>query len=162
MSDMSRFGFNAELIEPVSFKPIPAGEYVVVISHSEVKPTKSGSGCYLELTYDVLEGPYANRKIFDRLNIENPNETAQQIALRNLSAICRAVGVMAPKVSEELHDKPFVVKVIIRPPQGEYGESNAVKAYSSIADRKSPATSSPPAVTPKTIASRNKKMPWEF
>jgi len=130
---MALIDFNAEAIEPQSdFSPLPVGNYTVVITQSEMKPTKTGNGQYLQLTLQVVEGEYKNRLIFDRLNIQNPNSVAQQIAQKAFSSICRAVGVMHPKDSEELHDKPFSVKIGIRPASGEYGESNIVKGYSSL------------------------------
>lgn len=145
---MALIDFNAEEVEPQSdFSPLPVGNYTVVITQSEMKPTKSGNGQYLQLTLQVVEGEYKNRLIFDRLNISNANEVAQQIAQKALSSICRAVGVMHPKDSEELHDKPFSVKIGIRPASGEYGESNIVKGYSSL-------SSSP-------VKKGNGKKPWE-
>jgi len=144
---MALIDFNAEAIEPQSdFSPLPVGNYTVVITQSEMKPTKSGNGQYLQLTLQVVEGEYKNRLIFDRLNIQNPNSVAQQIAQKALSSICRAVGVMHPKDSEELHDKPFSVKIGIRPASGEYGESNIVRGYSSLPQQKPVA---------------NGKKPWE-
>jgi hypothetical protein len=127
---MATLNFNAEDVEPLgSFEPIPIGEYLVVISASEIKDTKEKKGKYLQFTYDVIEGDYKNRKLFDRLNIMNENETAQKIAQRALSSICRSVGVLHPNESEELHDKPFIVKVGIRPASGEYQASNVIKEY---------------------------------
>ena len=146
---MATINFNAEEIEPQSdFSPLPVGNYTVVITQSEMKPTKTGNGQYLQLTLQVVEGEYKNRLIFDRLNIQNQNSVAQQIAQKALSSICRAVGVMHPKDSEELHDKPFSVKIGIRPASGEYGESNIVKGYSSL-------SSSTP------VKKGNGKKPWE-
>ena len=36
---------------------------------------------------------------------------------------------MSPKASEELHDKPLMIKVKVRPAQGEYDASNDVGGY---------------------------------
>ena len=67
-------GFNAEDVEPAAdFEPIPAGKYLAVITDSEMKPTKSGNGSYLELTFQVIEGEYKNRLLWARLNLDNPN-----------------------------------------------------------------------------------------
>ena len=133
MADISSLDFDAEKIQPqASFEPVPTGEYTVMITESDLKPTKSGDGQYLQLVYEILDGDYKNRKIWDRLNIVNKNSTATEIAQRSLSAICHSVGVLHPKDSAELHNKPFVVKVGIRPAQGEFSESNTVKGYSSL------------------------------
>ena len=137
MADISSLDFDAEKIQPqASFEPVPTGEYTVMITESDLKPTKSGDGQYLQLVYEILDGDYKNRKIWDRLNIVNRNSTATEIAQRALSAICHSVGVLHPKDSAELHNKPFVVKVGIRPAQGEFSESNTVKGYSSIKNQK--------------------------
>ena len=124
-------GFNAAEVEPQqgSFEPIPAGWYTAMITDSEFKSTKSGNGEYLQLRLDVIEGEYENRVLFDRLNLNNPNQTAVEIAQRQLSAICRAVGVMTPQDSHDLHDRPLRVKVKIRPAGNGYEASNEVAAY---------------------------------
>jgi len=122
--------FNAAQVEPNSeFQPIPAGKYAAVISNSEMKPTKNGDGAYLELTFQILEGDYKGRLVWSRLNLENPNPTAVKIARGDLSSICRAVNVMEPRDSSELHHLPLtiVVKQRTRPDTGEI--SNEVKGY---------------------------------
>lgn len=123
-------GWDATNVPPQnSFEPLPAGWYPVIISDSEFKPTKSGEGQYLHLVFTVIEGPHENRKIFDRLNLDNPNQTAVEIAQRALSAICHAVGVLTPRDSAELHDKPLEIKISVRPAKGEFEPSNEVKGY---------------------------------
>ena len=67
-------GFDANNVDPATdFEPIPAGKYLAVITDSEMKPTKSGSGHYLELTFQVIDGPFKNRLLWSRLNLDNPN-----------------------------------------------------------------------------------------
>lgn len=113
MADLS--GFDASTVEPnQGFEPLPAGEYQAVIVASEMKPTKAGTGRYLELQLQILNGKYQNRKLFDRLNIDNPNEQAVQIAKGTLSAICRAVNVLTPKDSSELHNKPLTISLKVK------------------------------------------------
>ena len=46
-------------MEPSSdFEPVPAGKYLAVITESEMKPMKSGSGNYLQLTFEIIDGPH--------------------------------------------------------------------------------------------------------
>jgi len=74
---MSTLNFDANTVEPsTGFDPIPAGKYPAVIIESEMKTTKSGTGRYLELTFEVIDGEYHGRKVWARLNLENPNSTA--------------------------------------------------------------------------------------
>ena len=52
-------GFDANTVEPnADFEPIPAGKYLAAITDSVMKPTKSGNGNYLELTFQILEGEF--------------------------------------------------------------------------------------------------------
>lgn len=105
-------GFNANQVDPATdFEAIPAGKYVAVVTASEMKPTKSGKGAYLEVTFQVIEGEFKNRLLWARLNLDNPNPLAVKIARSELSALCRAVGILEPKDSSELHNLPLVVTV---------------------------------------------------
>jgi hypothetical protein len=110
MADLQ--GFNAHEVEPTtSFDPIPADKYVAMIVESEVKPTKTGNGSYLQFTFQIMEGPYKGRLLWTRLNLDHPNQQTVTIARSELSAICRAIGVMTPNDSVELHNLPLVLTV---------------------------------------------------
>lgn len=139
-------GFNAEEVQPQdNFEPLPAGWYQVIITDSEMKPTKDQKGEYLQLEYTVIAGEHEGRKCWDRLNLQNQNQTAVEIAQRSLSSICRAVGVMAPNDSTELHDRPFEVKLSVRPAKGEYEPSNDVKGYRTMEEGAAAAPAPAPA-----------------
>jgi hypothetical protein len=123
-------GFDAQTVEPNdSFDPIPNGDYLCIITASEMKPTKAGDGAYLELEMQVIEGQYQGRKLWDRLNLNNANDTTVKIAKGTLSAICRAVGVLQPKDSCELHDLPMLVKVACKKRDDTDELTNVVKSY---------------------------------
>ncbi len=139
-------GFDANQVEPSSdFEPIPAGKYPAVITDSEMKPTKNGTGNYLQLAFQIIDGAFKNRLLWARLNLDNPNATAVQIARAELSAICRAVGVLAPSDSAELHNLPLVIHVRCkkRPDTGEL--TNEIKGYAK--KEIPPATPQPAAVS---------------
>lgn len=122
-------GFNAGTIDPMNeYEPIPAGKYSAVITKSEMKPTKSGKGSYLELTFQVLDSEHKGRQLWARLNLDNPTALAEKIAQSELSSICRAVGVLTPKDSSDLHDIPMVITV--RQKTGQDGEvRNEIRGY---------------------------------
>ena len=119
--------FDANSVEPSNFDVFPAGKYLAQIVSSEMRPTKDGRGQYLFLELDILEGPFAGRKLFDRLNLVNDNPDTVDIAKRALSSICRATGQMQVKDSEQLHLIPMIADVRVRPPKGQYGESNSIR-----------------------------------
>lgn len=121
--------FNANEVKPNEGRDVlPAGEYAVVIVDSERKAAKSGNGDYVSLTLQVAKGAHQNRKLFDNLNLWNKNEKAKQIARGTLSAICRAVGVLTPKDTSELHNRLLIAKVTIERDE-ERGPQNRIDAY---------------------------------
>ena len=62
-------GFNAGQHQPrTEYDLIPDGWYLAQIDDSETKPTKAGTGHYLELTFVILDGPAKDRRCWDRLN----------------------------------------------------------------------------------------------
>ena len=123
-------GFNAQEVDPATtFEPIPAGKYIAAITASEMKPTKSGAGNYLELTFQVLEGDYKGRILWARLNLDNPNPTTIKIARAELSAVCRAVGVMTPRDSQDLHNLPLQISVRLKRRDDTGEMTNEVKGY---------------------------------
>jgi hypothetical protein len=148
-------GFDARTVEPnQGFDVMPAGEYDAVIVASEVKPTSAGDGKYLKLELQILNGQFQNRKVWDQLNIWNPNAQAVQIAKGQLSALCRAINVLTPQDSGELHNKPLRIKLAVKK-DAEYGDKNVVKAYK-------PRQSGPvaPASAPVSQAPAPAGNPW--
>ena len=92
---MATLNFNAADIEPAApISALPPGRYPVAISKTEMKDTKAGTGQYLQIELTITSGTAANRKLWARLNLVNQNQQAVDIAYRELSAICHAVGVL--------------------------------------------------------------------
>lgn len=114
---MATLNFDANNVAPDEgrFGPLPAGWYNVTIDESEMKPTNAGDGAYLKLRFSILDGKYANQKFFHNLNLQNKNAQTVEIAHGQLSAICRAVGVLRVGQSQELHGIPLKVRARIRP-----------------------------------------------
>ena len=160
---MARFdtSFDATSVEPTTaHELLPAGKYRAQIVESEMRVTKNGMGQFLWLMLDILEGEHKGRKIFDQLNLVNPNPTTVEIAQRTLSAICHATGKMHVSDSEELHLIPMTIQVKVRPPKNGYGESNAV-AYllperGAVARAAKPTPAAPTPADPPKMASA----PW--
>lgn len=127
---MATLEFNAHEVEPMAaLEAVPAGKYNVVITESEIKPTKNKNGHFLELTFEIIDGELKGRKVWGRLNLDNPNQQAVQIARSELSAICRAVNVMQPKDSAELHNLPLEINVRCKKRDDSDELSNEIKGY---------------------------------
>jgi len=131
--------FNPNEVAPsVDLQPLPSGEYPAMIVDSQMKPTKNGKGQYLELTYQIIDGPMKGRMVWSRLNLVNQSTKAVEIANRDLSAICAAVnetGLISD--SAVLHNRPHLIRVEFVPadydavskPTGNRKDSNEVAAY---------------------------------
>lgn len=129
---MAGLQFNAQEVAPnTAFENLAPGWYTVKMTESEMKPTQSGNGSYLECTFEVIApAQFAGRKLWDRLNLNNPNETAVEIAYQTLSAICHGVGVMQVQDSQQLHNIPLDAKVGLTKPTEQYPEPrNEIKGY---------------------------------
>ena len=77
----------------------------------DVKNIEESRTFYETLGFEVIDGQYKGRKLWDRLVLQHPNSETVRIARGTLSAICRAVKVMTPKDSVELHNLPLIISV---------------------------------------------------
>jgi len=91
------------------YDPLPKGEYMAMVTESQMKVTKAGTGEYLALTMQIIEGKYADRKIWENLNLHNPNEVAENIARANLKAVSEACGFAELDDTDQLNDIPFIL-----------------------------------------------------
>lgn len=133
---MVQFAFDANQVDPnFDFEALPAGKYEAAITQAEMKQNKKRNGHYLELTFQVVSGEHKGRTLWVFLNVDNPSEKAVEIARKELSAICRACGVMVLKDTQDLLNALCVISVKVVPRkdsdgnvvEGEY--SNQIKAY---------------------------------
>ena len=161
---MATINFNANEVEPsVGFEAIPAGKYQAVIVDSDMKPNKAGTGEYLQLEFEVIEGEFKGRKLWTRLNLHNPNPDAVRMAQADLSAICHAVNVIQPGDSVELHNLPLTITVKCRKtPDGEI--VNDIKGYAAKASAAgtaaAPATSAAVPQQPSQQGTAPSAPPW--
>ena len=91
------------------YDPLPKGEYMAIVTESQMKITKAGTGEYLALSMQIIEGKHSGRKIWENLNLHNPNEVAETIARANLKAISEACGFAELDDTDQLNDIPFIL-----------------------------------------------------
>lgn len=135
---MVALNFNASTVEPqAALEPLPTGQYPVIITATEEKPTRAGDGSYLEIEMTITnhqtEPKLNGRKVYDRLNIRNKNQTAVNIAYSTLSAICHVTGMIQLQDSSQLHGRPFIA-VVIKKKRDDQPElfTNEVRGYKDI------------------------------
>ena len=164
---MAQIGnFDANNVEPSAPREvIPPGEYKAYIVSSDMKDTKAGTGQYLALDFAIIEGPYEHRHLFANLNLVNPSAQAVEIAERDLSAICRAVGKMQVSDSEELHNIPLTLVVKVRPAgKDKHGierdAANEINGYKAASGTAKPAAVATPAKAAAPAAAKAASPPW--
>lgn len=145
MSTALPYAFDATQVAPQAPREVlPPGDYLCVIVNSEMRPTKSGDGQYLALEHDIIDGPHKNRKLWNNLNLINPNQQAVDIAKAQLSALCHAIGVMHVTDSTQLHGRPVLVNVRTKPVEKD-GQGNVVRDASNEVKGYKLATGTAPA-----------------
>lgn len=159
---MATFSFNAASVEPMqprSYAPLPDGEYEMIITKSDVKPTKAGNGHYLELEMQVIGGEHSGRRHWERLNVDNPNKQAEDIATAALAALCIAVDVPDMTDTVQLHDIPFIATLEI---DRKDPTRNKITGYANSAATTSaaPVKAAAPAAKPAAAPAAGKK-PWQ-
>lgn len=156
------FQFKSEDVPTSEYEPIPVGEYVCMFTESELKDTASGTGQYVQMSLEIVEGEYAGRKLIERLNIKNPNEKAVEIAYQTLKKICEAVNKPNIQDTDELHNIRLIANVSVEKSKPyikdgvEKGGNmqNVIKSYKSITEKASANADSSPQ-------GGNAKLPWQ-
>jgi len=108
---MASLNFKASAVELQprnSYNALPEGDYEMIVTRSDTKPTKAGNGHYLELEMQIIGGSFSGRRHWERLNLDNRSQQTVKIAQEQLARLCMAVGLDEIQDSEELHDRAFI------------------------------------------------------
>ena len=152
---MAQLNFKASNVEitPRSYEALPEGDYEMIVTKSDTKPTKAGNGHYLELEMQIVAGPFSGRRHWERLNLDNLSQQTVKIAQEQLARLCMAVGLDEIQDSDELHDRAFIATIGI---DKKDATRNVVWDYKPAA-----ATAAAPAVKPAAAAAPAKSQrPW--
>jgi hypothetical protein len=134
--------YDSSEVEP-SMGPlaVPGGQYLAaIVSELEKKTNEAATiddASYIQLTFEILEGPHKGSKVWDLLNLNNPSQACVVSARGRVSTIRQACGLKVLRDTIELQNIPMLIDVI----QGEYkGKKN-----NKIVDYKPAGSTSPPA-----------------
>ena len=144
--------FNSNDHEEVSFDLIPNCEAPAVIVDSKIKDTSNGKGRMISLTIQIIDGPHKKRLLWENLVLWHESEKAVQIARGKLSSICKAVNTPVIEDTQQLHNKPMLIKVGIRKGKNGYEDSNVIKKYSPISGSGNQVAQNRPQPTPASNA----------
>ncbi|UYM16224.1 DUF669 domain-containing protein [Endozoicomonas euniceicola] len=156
---MAQLGFNAgDYDHTDDISPLPAGDYVVVVTDARLIPTKSG-GRMVTVTYKVMEGQSQGRSLWSNHNIYNQSDKAQEIGRKEISRIAHAIGQPQLSDTDQLLNQVMTISVIIKQDPG-YGPKNEVKKWVAHNNRQqSPVTHEQPP-HPATAAAQPSTPPW--
>lgn len=115
-----------------NFDPLPAGWYNATISGAEVKKTKSGTGEYISVRYDITGPTHQGRVVFANLNIMNASPKAEEIGRQQLGEIMRATGIVSVSDSDQLIGGQLQIKLSVDRSE-QYGDKNEVKGFKPLA-----------------------------
>jgi hypothetical protein len=136
-----------EDVEPESeFTVIPVGTYPAVIEKAEVKISKKG-GQYVPCVYQIIDGPFKNRRVWDNMNVVNANPTAQQMGRERLKLITNLLGVTTNDTSS-LCGKPLTIKLSIDKRDPDRNIVKSIHKYAGAVQSAQPPVAAPPPATP--------------
>ena len=126
-------------------EPLPAGDYLVTITESDID-TKEDRSQQVKVTMEVVSPEhYAGRKAWANFTLEHSNPKAVEVGRRILGNLCRAIGILQPRETEELHDIPFFTRLVVTT-WDDGSLHNEAKAYWSTSSQ------APPQPKPKRQA----------
>ena len=139
------------------FDPIPAGDYVLELTETDVTDTSKGTGRLFKYTSAVIEGAHQGALVFGQINLRNDNPKAQQIGQGEFKALLLALGMgdVVVRDSSELLNKAFHAKVVIEPERTDKVTGKTYSARNSIKKFYFEPSSAPPASKPPVAANDN-------
>lgn len=149
-------GFDPDKGDYGTFGPpdvMPAGNYKATIVESEKKENKKGTGFYIRLVIEILDGDHKGRKLFEILNLWHENPQTTRIAMAELTQLCNACGGDRPKGTEQLHGIPFMVKVGQRRREDTQEMQNSIRGFFKIGEE--------PKAAATAEGGADTKAPWK-
>ena len=118
----------------VPFEPIPAGKYTVRGDATDLKPTKNGTGQYIEVEFVVLGPRFQGRKLFGRHNIVNNSAESMRIGRQQVKSLMVAGGMSQEQINrfndtDQLLGLTVNARVEIDEGSGQYSPQNRIKGY---------------------------------
>lgn len=145
-----------ELPSGGSYEVLPAGWYEATISSAEIKNTKSGTGRYIAIRYDILGPTHQGRVVFGNLNIENANPKAEEIGRQQLRSMMEAIGLPRLNDTDQLLGANIKIKLKIEKDE-QYGDKNQVNGFAVLGNRP---TTAPSASKPAAAKPAGGAPPW--
>jgi hypothetical protein len=164
---MAKFGFDTaevDINERASRDPIPEGTYTLKATEAVEKETRNRDGSYIAVTFEVVRGDFAGRKLWSNFNIHNKSDKAQRIGRQQIMSWAAACGKLDADDTDKLVDLPFSADVYIEEARDGYAASNDIRSFNFDAPEKTEKAEKPAAkAAPKPAAKAAEKAanPWD-
>lgn len=155
---------NLDDVETNNFDLLPADNYKMRSIDQEMKDTRDGNGAYLAVTFEIVEGEFSGRRVWQNYNLINQNQKAVDIALGDIKAWLEACGLesggtLTMDRINELEMKTFTGKVGVQKDKtGQYGDRNKIAGFVLSTTGEIASDSGTP---PASEASGSDKRPWQ-
>lgn len=124
-----------------TFENLPTDWYTCQAIEGELQ--EKGNGTQLVLTWEVIEGPFEKRRIWQREWAAHSSPGAQDIGQRMIRTLGRALGIARVAAPSDVMFKPVQVRVGLSKKEDGYEQRNEVKGFRPLAA--APAAAAPAA-----------------
>ena len=139
--------FDPGTQEGTSFNVVPVGTYVAQVTDACVMQPQSGDGYYVKLTWQITEGEYEGRYVWQNITFLHSKTQAVTIGRQQFKDLCIATGISEQVTDVEIFKYiPCRLKVgIEKDKQGVYSDKNRVSRILPL----EPKDPTPAKATPK-------------
>ena len=163
---MAKLGFEWKSDEVEDEKPFgekvlfPAGEYIGVAVKTDVKDTKTGTGRFVEIEWQIVDGVKKGSIYIDRMNVENHTPVAQRMARGSYKSLQKALKFRDEQMYETSNIHHIPVKLAIRQYESKSSGKmeNGVSYYPADGSIPVPSPAAPPPPSAEPSAA---KKPWQ-
>lgn len=120
--------------EQDTYALLEKGLYSYVITKAEIRETNAKDGTYLNVTFQVTDGPRKKKCVFKKFNMSNPSQAAVQIGMRQLAGLTNALGIARLDRTEDLVGKEVQGETVIQAGNAGYDDSNDIKKFLNISE----------------------------
>jgi hypothetical protein len=85
--------FDPSQYKESTFDPLPIAIYLAQVIEAEITVPLSGDGQSVKLVWQIIEGDYENRQVWQNIPYQHSNAQAQDIGRRHLKDLCVACGI---------------------------------------------------------------------
>ncbi len=130
MANLGTSFVTDEMPASTSYEVLPAGWYTAMIGSVDIKQTKSGTGRYFAIRYNITGPTHEGRVVFSNINFENANPKAEEIGRQQLRGLMEAIGIARLNDSDQLIGGHVKVKLKVEKDE-QYGDKNQVTGFAS-------------------------------